>query len=207
VRFLPFFRPKVEARSLAEFDMRKIAAEAGCDVIETHELTTAGLVVLVLELDCRTNENAVAYLNGCARRDAWDPRTVAFAASLREPLGMHPSVPTVAGALQDWVKENIAFVRERDERFQHALVTLKWRMGDCDDHARLIAALLMACGVQARVVGVKNGEGRMAHVCAQVKDGGEWRWVETTVDAYYGEAPFDAARRLGLVHDRTEIAA
>lgn len=210
MRALDLYKPQrtAEAGTLAEFDLRRIAAEAGCTVLETSEIALDGKVVTKLELDCGTNENAIKFLSAAARRDAWDPRVVDRLAWIVKDAGVRFDVSDTASVVQSWVQENVAFRREKDERFQSAWLTLTWKMGDCDDHARLVAALLFAAGCEARVVGVANAEGRLVHVCAQVRDAGAWQWVETTVrGATYGEEPKAAARRLGLLHDRPDVGA
>ena len=56
----------------------------------------------------------------------------------------------------------------------------------------------LAAGGKARIVGVPNSRGRVAHVAPQAFHDGAWHWAETTVDAAFGEHPRIAARRLGL---------
>ena len=98
------------------------------------------------------------------------------------------------------------FVREKHETFQHTKYTLRRRAGDCDDHARCVVALILAAGGKARIVGVPNSKGKVAHVAPQAFDDDAWRWAETTVDAKYDEHPRVAARRLGLNRKRQDMA-
>lgn len=217
-RSLPVVRPASTTGGLAAWEVRRIAEQAGCRVIETRTINEAGEMFPVLELDCEDNEHAIRFLNLAARHDAWHPKLRTLALGLRKmlrgELGREPSTAETASLVQRYVQRNVSFVREKDEVFQHALYTLSRGGGDCDDHARLVAALLFACGLEAKIEGVRNSSGAISHVCALVHDGRAWRWVETTLrqeqhggDARYGEAPLDAARRLGVGAARHDVAA
>jgi len=204
---------------LADVELRELARECGCTVLEST--TAAGRPRLVL--DCKTNESAICYLGGLARRDAQDPEVLALAAKLardlRAELGREPSTAELATRVARFVRERVSFVREKDERFQPPLYTLELGQGDCDDHARMVAALLTAAGCDARIVGVANAQGNLSHVAAQVRDprhASGWPFIETTINAgadyrpdngaHYGEHPRAAALRLGAAKKRTDIA-
>jgi hypothetical protein len=68
--------------------------------------------------------------------------------------------------------------------------------GDCDDHARLLYALALAGGVPAKLLFFTEDDEQPVHVVTQLQDSRGWNWAETTIDAEYGEEPFDALERL-----------
>lgn len=57
----------------------------------------------------------------------------------------------LARAFQLYSARKIKFFRERPERFASALRTLTWGIGDCDDKARFIAALLRTFRIPVRL--------------------------------------------------------
>lgn len=178
---------------LGAFDLRRIAEACGCSVLEVQQTNAFGRTWPVLVLDCGSNENAIKFLNGAAKHDAWDPRVRELGLRLRR---LYRDPRAVAAGVQAFVKRNVDFVREKDEVFQHTIYTLSAQAGDCDDHARAVAAICMAAGLDARIEGVRNSSGDLTHVCAQAKVAGVWVWLETTLDAKYGEEPYAAKRRL-----------
>lgn len=182
-----------------------MAQRAGCKtVVRAHQVDLYGRHWVGFSLECSNNENAVNLLNVMAAElDGVDPQVIAIASSIRQDA---PSMPEFAQAVQQYIKDHVQFRTEPLEIFQGALVTLARGAGDCDDHARTVAGILIAGGERARIMGVRNSQGQIAHVCAQVLDRGVWTWCETTVDARYGEPPRDAAVRLGLAKpDRPDL--
>jgi hypothetical protein len=107
--------------------------------------------------------------------------------------------------LHRFVKSAVRFQREQGEVFQTPRATLARRGGDCDDHARLIAALALAGGIPARIAFLHAPDGGPRHVTAQVHVGGGWQWLETTVDAAPFEHPLDAVQRL-KVRGRDDVS-
>jgi hypothetical protein len=105
--------------------------------------------------------------------------------------------------VHSFVRNGIVFAREEGEIFQTPRVTISQGFGDCDDHARLVAALLIAGGVPARLAFLHAPRGGPRHVVAQALNGTAWRWLETTLPARAGEDPRAAALRLRLV--RTDL--
>lgn len=101
-----------------------------------------------------------------------------------------------------FVRRAVRFEKEVGELFIAPRELLAAGVGDCDDHARLVYALLVAGGVPARLAFLARGSSP-AHVAAQAwiasAGGGAWEWVETTVDAEVGEHPIRAARRTGRI--------
>ncbi|HZR27893.1 MAG TPA: transglutaminase-like domain-containing protein [Terriglobales bacterium] len=89
-------------------------------------------------------------------------------------------------AIQQWVLQNIKFRGEYKETIQTPLVTLKLRAGDCDDHAQLVAALLMSIGHKTRfktVAADRQAPNDFSHVFTEVQNPRtqEWIPIETTV--------------------------
>jgi hypothetical protein len=105
--------------------------------------------------------------------------------------------PSGPATLHAYVKRHVQFRPEKGEVFQSPATSLELGYGDCDDSVRLFVASARAAGYPARFVYFLQ-HGQPAHVAAQVKVEGRWHWAECTVDAYFGEHPFDAARRLGM---------
>lgn len=159
-----------------------------------------------------------------SEEDAGDPVVRAWAlailADAADALGEDVG-PTVSPALHDaynrsvheHVKRTIKFVHEEIETFQAARVTMQTRAGDCDDHARLVYALVVALTFPAVLVFFEEPDGsplptvlwmvgestQPVHVVCKLQDSdGTWQWAETTIDADYGEEPHDAIERLEL---------
>jgi transglutaminase-like putative cysteine protease len=164
-------------------------------VLARGTLNDNGRAWPVVEMECPDNEAAIAFLNEAATLDTRDPEVRDLALRLRRA---HPATPSFLRAVHAFVTSGARFVREPRETFQHTLYTLRRRAGDCDDHARAVAALTRAGGAKARVVGVANAKGKVSHVVSAVFDGARWRWAETTIHAAFGEHPRAAARRLGV---------
>jgi transglutaminase-like putative cysteine protease len=175
-------------------ELARVADSTGCRVLTRSRLDMGdGSSLPVLELECGDNRTAIRFLNAAAHKDTGDPEVRDLALRL---LAAHPD--ELPQAVHLFVKLCVRFVREKTETFQHTSYTLRRRGGDCDDHARCVAALVLAGGGNARIVGVPNSKGRVAHVAPQAVHNGAWHWAETTVDAAFGEHPRLAARRLGL---------
>lgn len=101
-------------------------------------------------------------------------------------------------ALYDWVKQNIKFRGEYEETIQTPEVTLRFRAGDCDDHAILLSALLGSIGYETRfkTVAVRNSRD-LTHVYCEVRDrrSGTWIALDTTVSqAFPSWQPPDISR-------------
>ena len=182
---------------LASDELDACAAHAGCRVLARSTLDDGATEWPVLELECGDNTNAIRFLNEAAAHDTTAPDVRDLALRLRSA---HPEATDFVAAVQAFVKAAVRFVREARETFHHTLYTLRRRAGDCDDHARAVVALALAGGEKARVVGVPNAAGSVAHVAPVILLNGRWRWAETTIDARFGEDPRAAAKRLGIGH-------
>lgn len=75
--------------------------------------------------------------------------------------------------------------------------------GDCEDRARLFAALALAKGERPQIVWVEQPGAPQDHVSVQLLRNGVWTWADpTVVGARIGEAPADAAARTGSGGER-----
>lgn len=84
--------------------------------------------------------------------DTGNPLLVHFLAKLIDVARVPARDPVaLARALQLYSALNIKFFRERPERFQSAVRTVAWGIGDCDDKARFIAASLRTFRVPVRL--------------------------------------------------------
>lgn len=168
------------------------ARGTGCRVLEIRDERGTPRVELV----CPTGWAAARYLLELAKGDATDPVIAALAKRIRRHS---PRDRDFAGTVHAYVQKYIAFRREKGEVFQSGPFTLRRGEGDCDCHARLVYALLLAGGMRPRLAFLHRG-GPPIHVLVQVYHSGEWVWLETTVKgARFGEHPWTAARRLGVV--------
>lgn len=136
-----------------------------------------------------------------SRRDL-PPAAAASLASSPFVQSDHPAIRSLAARLADptappidnlrrlidWMQANI--VRRPVLSVPNALGTLQHRMGDCNEHAVLLAALARAAGYPAQVeTGLVYLEGRFYyHAWNRVYLG---RWI--TVDALFGQLPADVS--------------
>ncbi len=169
----------------------------------------SGPVATLGELECRDGWAAARLLLCLAIEDAQTPGARALAAELRSR----------SSSDEDFAKDvhafvsRIPFIREKGEIFQSGAITIGRDGGDCDDHFRLAYALGAAGGLRSAlgvlhhgVAGVPVEKRGPAHAVALFYVGGGWTFAETTVAACLGENPNDAARRLGLTTERSDIA-
>lgn len=146
----------------------------------------------------RSHAGKVNYLDELAWLDAYNPalrrlaeQIVAGARSRKEQVWR----------LHAFVRDNVVHTPEPIETFSPPLWVLATRVGDCDDTARALCALLRALGFEASI----DTLGRPPkHVAALVWLEERWCWLETTVKAYPGEHPLAAARRLGM-RERSDL--
>jgi hypothetical protein len=101
----------------------------------------------------------------------------------------------------------LRFDREAGEVFAMGSYTFDAGGGDCDDHARAVVALLRAGGANARIAYLHPPNEDPTHAVAQVFLDGQWRWLESTLDAAMGEHPIAAAKRLGLIRGDLTLSA
>lgn len=181
-------------------DLYVAAGRASCRVTSS---TADGAHAAAL-IECPDGWAAARMLTALAESDVLRPDVQQIALMLRVAA---PDDASFARAVQAFVRANVRFEREKGEVFTGPAVTLGAGFGDCDDHARLVYAVAKAGGIAARMALLyKRGAPGPSHAVAQLGVGGMWWWAETTVDALFGEQPFDAAKRLGLLNERQDIA-
>jgi len=176
------FGPSVE-------QVRALARKHRCSVVETYALPDGERAYF---LECRSHRDKVRLLDDLAAIDAFDPalrrlaeQIAAGAASRLEQIER----------LHAFVRDHVVHTDEPIETFSPPMWVLQSRIGDCDDTARALVALLRALGHTARLATLGDPP---SHVAAQVELGGGWYWLETTIAAHPGEHPLDAAARLGI---------
>lgn len=191
--------PSEEQRAL-----RIAAARSSCAVRSTRIVSTPAGPRVYGRIDCPDGWAAARFLLAAAIEDASTAAAREHALEIRRNA---PTDPEYVRAVFDLVQERVRFVREIGEVFARADVTLAAGAGDCDDHARVVYALLRAGGVPARLAFLyRRGERGPRHVVAQAWLG-RWVWLETTLPAELGEHPYAAAERLGLLSGRQDIAS
>lgn len=182
-----------------EHALRRAAARARCSVeilapIHGH---VQGRIL------CDDGWSAARLLYELAREDAQSPGARAMAAELRQ---LAPDDDAYARLVHGMVKHAVRFRPEQGEIFQSLGYTLEERYGDCDDHARAVAALGWAGGLPTRMAFLHHPGGNPTHVAAQLGPKGRFQWAETTLDAHYGEHPLAGAERLKLLRGREDLA-
>lgn len=84
--------------------------------------------------------------------DTGHPLLVHFLSWLIERANVPARDPIkLARAIQLYSARHIKFFRERPERFQAAIRTVVWGIGDCDDKARFVAACLRTFRIPVRL--------------------------------------------------------
>lgn len=101
-----------------------------------------------------------------------------------------------ASAIQQWVRDNIRYVRDVAdvETLATPIETLRQRSGDCDDKSLLAGSLLAAIGFPVRYVAwAFDAPDLFEHVYAEINMGrhrsGHWLGVETTEPVAIGWKP------------------
>lgn len=102
------------------------------------------------------------------------------------------SADAEASALFSWVQQSVRYVRDvhEVETLSTPLVTLRGRIGDCDDQVTLLATLLETVGYPTRFVAAGYyAEGTFDHVYLQAFLGGDWVDMDPTEPNPMGWAP------------------
>lgn len=179
-------------------ELRAMARRAGCRIVELRD----GAVVL----SCRSHRHKVAFLHELAvhggQRDPAIRRIVELVAAERGT-----GWPLVV-ALHALVRDGVQNLGEPVEMFSPAQRTLALGVGDCDDQAIALGALLIAAGFRCMpdVLPPWSSGRPPSHVAPRVEWQGRWLWLETTLAAEPGEHPLRAAARLGIT-SRPDLAA
>ncbi len=204
--------PAAEAAAI-----RRAVALVGCDLQALRvgayslgsldgrtQITAGGSPQLVGRIACVDGWAAARLLVALSDEDAATAGARSFAAQLRARF---PRDVDFALAVHSLVKRRVAFVREHGELFQSGAMTLNAGQGDCDDHARLVYGIAKAGGLRTSMAILHRGDDSgPAHATAILGVNGAPIWAETTLDARFGEDPNAAAKRLGLVNARSDIA-
>lgn len=111
-------------------------------------------------------------------------------------IWLQPAHASLAEAcsLFEWVRDHVRYVRDivDVETLSTPGKTLEQLIGDCDDQAVLLAALLESVGYPTRfVVTAYNFPGNFEHVYLQVQIDGEWFDCDPTENEAFGWAPPD----------------
>jgi len=167
----------------------KLARAAGCRVVASHRLHDG---TVAHELGCHSHAAKVRFLDLLAEWDSLQPDVRRTAEQICR--GSRHQLDQIA-ALHRMVRDGVLHTDEPRETFTAPMYVLRNGVGDCDDTARLLLALLRSLGLSGRL-GTLGSPPR--HVAAQVQLAGAWWWLETTIDAEPGEHPLDAAKRLGI---------
>lgn len=182
--------------------LRRAVVRAGCKLRSVKIGATAAGQRSLGEVECVDGWGAARLVMALAAEDA---KTIGARTIARDLRRRAPSDRAFAGEVQGFVRRRIRFVPEVGEVFQGPGYALAMGQGDCEDHARAVYAIAVAGGLPARLAFLHRGDGP-THAVAQVLVDGQARWAETTVAAEFGEHPIEAARRLGLRHERGDIS-
>lgn len=130
-------------------------------------------------------------------RDKAVALTAGIPRDIRTGLPDRRNFDNIASKIYDWMKKNIAYVRDPDEIewLQTPLKTLDVGYGDCDDQATLAGALLGSIGVPTRFKVVKadpNNRSRYSHVYLEYRANGEWKPFDTTLHSKAGDGISDS---------------
>lgn len=148
------------------------------------------------------------------QEDTGHPLLVHFLARLIDIARVPARDPVrLARAVQLYSARKIKFFRERPERFQSAMRTVAWGIGDCDDKARFIAASLRTFRIPTRLkflhITLPN-KSVLGHVYPQAflpaRDGvSDWVTLESVREYPMGYDPESKARAKGYAVKVTYI--
>lgn len=174
--------------------LESICAASGCTAGEAIELFDG---TVARRASCRSPMAKVQLLANLAE---WEARNLPDVRRLAETVAAPAtSRRGQVEALHRFVRDRVTFTGEPIEIFSPTLHTLERGLGDCDDSARALLALLRSLDIRAGLrVLPEPQRGNPVHVAAVAFDGEEWIWLETTIAAEPGEHPAAAAGRLGI---------
>ncbi len=133
--------------------------------------------------DFRIPVDAMAFIEPTAFVQSDHPRITAQA---HEIVGSHVAPAAKAENIVQWVYENIE--KRPVLSLPDAISTLENRVGDCNEHAVLLAALARAVGIPAKIEsGLVYLNGRFYYHAWNLLFVGEW----VTADALFGQMPVD----------------
>lgn len=147
------------------------------------------------ELACQIRAHILA--------DCEDARLRELGANIIAHFRVSPRQPRqLARAFQLFSQQQIKYFREYPEINAAPWVTAKWKIGDCDDKSRLIAALLknFRIPVRLRFATFDTGKRRVSHVWPEAELDGRWEALESVRNWPLGKNPIDSIRARGWKH-------
>lgn len=171
-------------------ELLTIARRSGC-VVELGRTLHDG--TQAYEISCSSHAAKVKLLAALAEYDSRHPEVIRLAEKLAATVDGDPW--PAAQVIHAFVRDGVRFLPEPREKFQPTGRTLALGIGDCDDTARAVMALLRAAGLRGGLLTLGDPP---RHVSAAVQLGGSWRWLDASIAAMPGEHPVAAAQRLGL---------
>lgn len=107
----------------------------------------------------------------------------------------------LAEGVQRLVQENVSYLREHPETYQHPVRTLALHAGDCDDMVILVCSLLRSAKIPCRATFAwwQEGPVRKGHVWSEAFVDGAWLPLETVRKLPAGFSPLEHLRSKG--HD------
>lgn len=183
----------------------RIAEHAGCRIVESYQLHDGSWAH---DIRCESNASKVKFLAELAEYDAHVPDVRRLAELVVQRAGATTPIDQAA-ALHAFVRDGVTFTKEIRETFSPTMRTIELALGDCDDSARALLALLRTLGHRAGLETIPPWRDADAynpvHVAAQLWTPTGWQWLETTIAAEPGEHPLEAKQRLGVT-GREDIA-
>lgn len=132
--------------------------------------------------------------------DTGHPLLMHFLAELIEKGKVPARDPIkLARAVQLYSARKIKYFRERPERFQSAMRTIAWGLGDCDDKSRFIAACLRSFRMPVRLKFIRfmTDSGKKGHVYPLVYIN-KWIPLESVREYEWGYDPQKKAESKGF---------
>ncbi len=159
-----------------------------------------------IESDFSTDSDQAKGLWQGVEADTGHPLLMHFLAELIRKAKVPARDPMkLARAVQLYSARKIKFFRERPERFQSAIRTVAWGIGDCDDKSRFIAASLRSFRIPMRLkflrYSVKMPDGsevRRGHVYPLAFLNSRWVPLESVREYPEGYDPEAKARQIGF---------
>lgn len=146
-------------------------------------------------LELATEDDQARTLWGVVQSATGDPRLRAELARIVRDAGVPARDPrALAAAVQQRV-QRIKYLREVPDTFVHPARTLEWGIGDCDDMASLVCALLRTAAVPCRLTflgwapSTSPGPIALGHVYAEALVGGSWFPLEAVRPVPFGWSP------------------
>ena len=134
-------------------------------------------------------------------KDTGHPLLIHFLSTLIEKGNVPARDPIrLARAVQLYSARKIKYFRERPERFQSAMRTIAWGLGDCDDKSRFIAACLRSFRMPVRLkfIRFQTDAGKKGHVYPLVYINGKWIPLESVREYPWGYDPQKKAESKGF---------